>query len=74
MGAFEAARGFLPRPKRAPGRAELAALDIPRMNELHVQLGWRAFATRRGKDIGALAPARFRALTDEAVKSALAGR
>jgi amidase len=74
MGAFETARGFLPRPKRAPGRADLAALDIPRMNELHLQLGWRAFGSRRGKDIGALAPARFRALTDETVKAALAGR
>jgi amidase len=74
MGAFETARGFLPRPKRLPGRAELAALDIPRMNELHLQLGWRAFGSRRGKDIGALSPERFRALTDEAVKSALAGR
>jgi hypothetical protein len=41
---------------------------------LHLQLGWRAFGSRRGKDIGALAPARFRALTEETVKSALAGR
>lgn len=59
---------------RTPGRADLAALDIPRVNELHLQIGWRAFGSRRGKDIGALAPARFRALTEETVKSALARR
>jgi amidase len=74
MGAFETARGPLPRAKRTQGRADLAALDIPRLNELRLQLGWRAFRSRRGKDIGALEPARFRALTQEVVKSALAGR
>ena len=74
MGAFETARGFLPRAKRTPGRSDVATLDIPRLNEMHLQLGWRAFGSRRGKDIGALAPARFRALTEETVKSALAGR
>ena len=74
MGGFETVRGPLPPPKRVQGRADVATLDVPRLNDLHLQLGWSAFRSRRGKDIGALAPAPFRALTDEMVKSALAGR
>jgi amidase len=74
MGAFETARGPLPRAGRVQGRADLAALDIARQNELRLRLGWSAFRSRRGKDIGMLAPGLFRALTDEVVKSALAGR
>ena len=58
---------------RAPGRADLGALDIPRHNELHLRLGWSAFRSRRGSDIGMLAPGLFRALTEETVKSAVAG-
>ncbi len=73
MGAFETVRGPLPRAKRAPGRADLGALDIPRHNELHLRLGWSAFRSRRGSDIGMLAPGLFRALTEETVKSAVAG-
>jgi hypothetical protein len=64
----------LPRARRIPGRADLANLDIARQNELRLRLGWSAFRSRRGTDIGALAPDRFRALTEEAVKSALAAR
>jgi amidase len=74
MGAFETARGPLPRAGRVPGRADLAALDIARQNELRLRLGWSAFRSRRGKDIGMLAPGLFRALTEETVKSAIAGR
>ena len=74
MGAFETARGPLPRPARTFGRADLAALDIARQNELRLRLGWSAFRTRRGKELGALAPERFRALTEELVKAAVAGR
>ena len=74
MGAFETARGPLPRAKRAAGRSDLAALGIPRHNELHLRLGWSAFRSRRGADIGMLAPGLFRALTEEMVKAAVARR
>ena len=74
MGAFETARGPLPRARQTPGRADPAGLDIARQNELRLRLGWRAFRSRRGADIGALAPGRFRALTQEIVQSDLAGR
>jgi amidase len=74
MAAFETARGALPRAKPIPANAALAALGIPRLNELHLQLGWRAFRSRHGTDLGALAPARFRALAEEIVKSALEDR
>src|SRR5258708_5842626 len=60
MGAFEVARGPLPPARRAPGRADLATLGIARQNELRLRLGWSAFHSRHGKDIGALEPARFR--------------
>ena len=60
--------------RTTPARAELAALDIARQNELRLRLGWSAFRSRRGKDLGALAPEKFRALTEEAVKAAVAGR
>ena len=73
MGAFETARGPLPRAAHTPARADLAALDIARQNELRLRLGWSAFRSRRGKDLGALAPDQFRALTEEAVKAAVAG-
>jgi Asp-tRNA(Asn)/Glu-tRNA(Gln) amidotransferase A subunit family amidase len=85
MGAFEGARGPLPEAKRthspvedgalkAPGgRADLAALDIARQNELRLRLGWSAFRSRKGADLGALAPAKFRTLTEELVKAALEG-
>jgi aspartyl-tRNA(Asn)/glutamyl-tRNA(Gln) amidotransferase subunit A len=74
MAAFERARGPLPPARRAPGRADLARLDIARQNELHLRLGWSAFHTRHGTEIGALAPDRFRALAEKLVQSALAGR
>jgi Asp-tRNA(Asn)/Glu-tRNA(Gln) amidotransferase A subunit family amidase len=74
MGAFETVRGPLPRAAHTPARADLAALDIARQNELRLRLGWSAFRSRRGKDLGALAPDKFRALTEEAVKAAVAGR
>jgi hypothetical protein len=71
MAAFEQVRGPFPRPKPIPARADLTALDIPRVNELHLRLGWSAFRTRHGKDLGALAPEKFRALTDEVVQTAV---
>jgi len=74
MAAFESARGPLPRAKRTEGRADLAALPIARQNELRLRLGWSAFHSRHGSDLGALAPEKFRALTEELVNNALAGR
>lgn len=71
MAAFEQARGTLPDAKRGDGNPALAKLDIARQNELRRQLGWRAFQSRRGKDLGALRPERFRVLTDEMVKAAI---
>jgi hypothetical protein len=71
MVAFETARGPFPRAKPIAVNAGLAALGIPRLNELRLQLGWGAFRSRRSTDLGALEPARFRALTDETVRSAL---
>jgi hypothetical protein len=73
MAAFERARGPLPPPPRAPGRADLARLDIARQNELRLRLGWTAFHSRHGADLGALAPSGFRTLAEGLVKSALAG-
>ena len=55
-------------------RGELAAIDIARQNELRLRLGWRAFRSRRGTTLGALAPEKFRALTEELVKSVSSGR
>jgi aspartyl-tRNA(Asn)/glutamyl-tRNA(Gln) amidotransferase subunit A len=74
MAAFEQARGPLPPAKRNDGNPDLAALDIARQNDVRRQLGWRAFQTRHGKDLGALAPDRFRTLTDAIVKSAVKAR
>jgi aspartyl-tRNA(Asn)/glutamyl-tRNA(Gln) amidotransferase subunit A len=74
MGAFEQARGPLPQAKPAPGNRGLAGLNIARQNELRLRLGWTAFRSRRGKGLGDLAPERFRALTETAVKAALQQR
>jgi hypothetical protein len=74
MAAFEAARGPFPQARPIPAREDLTALEIGRQNELRRQLGWSAFRSRRGKDIGALAPDKFRALTEETVNAAIAGR
>ena len=71
LAAYEAARGPFPRPAPAAGNPDLAALDIPRQNALRLRLGWSAYRTRRGNDLGALAPERFRALTEDLVKHAL---
>jgi Asp-tRNA(Asn)/Glu-tRNA(Gln) amidotransferase A subunit family amidase len=74
MAALEQARGPFPKPKPIPVRADLAALDIPRLNELHLRLGWSAFRMRHGEDLGALTPEKFRALTRELVQSAVGKR
>ena len=71
MAAFEQKRGPLPAARRTEGNPALATLDIARQNDIRRQLGWRAFQSRRGKDLGALRPDKFRKLTDEVVKSAL---
>lgn len=43
--------------------------DIPRRSDLHLQLGWSAFKSRRsGSDLGA--PDRFRALTQQILDEA----
>ena len=44
MAAFETARGPFPRAKPIAVNAGLAALGIPGLNELRLQLGWGAFA------------------------------
>lgn len=69
MAHFESAREPLPPPHRPPGRPELGSLSIPELNNLRLRLGWRAFQSRSGKDIGALRPDAFRALTDETIRS-----
>ena len=69
MAAIEVARGPLPSPRRSAAGGELARLDIARQNELRLRLGWRAFHSRRGTDLGALAPDKFRAFTEDLVKS-----
>ena len=74
MAAFETACGPLPWPRRGAGQSDLAAVGIARQNELRLRLGWRAFHSRHGADIGALAPEKFRALTAELVQSASPGR
>ena len=66
--------GPLPRPRRGAGQSDLAAVDIARQNELRLRLGWRAFCSRHGADIGALAPEKFRALTAELLQSGSSGR
>ncbi len=74
MAAFERTRGPLPPARRTPGRADLARLDIARQNELQLRLGWSAFHSRRGTELGQLAPDRFRALTERQLEAAAAGR
>jgi Asp-tRNA(Asn)/Glu-tRNA(Gln) amidotransferase A subunit family amidase len=69
MAHFESARGPLPLPRYSPGRPELLSLSIAEQNNLRLTLGWKAFRSRRGKDIGALRPDRFRALTDETIRA-----
>jgi Asp-tRNA(Asn)/Glu-tRNA(Gln) amidotransferase A subunit family amidase len=69
MAAFETVRGPFPQPKAIPANSDLATLDIPRLNELHLQLGWRAFHSRPGTGLGALTPEKFRTLTQELVQS-----
>jgi aspartyl-tRNA(Asn)/glutamyl-tRNA(Gln) amidotransferase subunit A len=74
MAALEVARGPLPSPRRGAASGALARLDIARQNELRLRLGWRAFHSRRGTDLGALAPDKFRALTEDLVKSVASER
>jgi aspartyl-tRNA(Asn)/glutamyl-tRNA(Gln) amidotransferase subunit A len=74
MAALEVARGPLPSPRRGAASGALARLDIARQNELRLRLGWRAFHSRRGTDLGALAPDKFRALTEDLVKSVASDR
>ena len=74
MAAIEVARGPLPSPRRGAASGDLARLDIARQNELRLRLGWRAFHSRRGTDLGALAPDKFRALTEDLVKSVASER
>jgi Asp-tRNA(Asn)/Glu-tRNA(Gln) amidotransferase A subunit family amidase len=66
---FESLRGPLPLPRRPPGRPELSSLSIAEQNSLRLALGAKAFASRRGTDIGALRPDLFRALTDQTIRS-----
>jgi aspartyl-tRNA(Asn)/glutamyl-tRNA(Gln) amidotransferase subunit A len=69
MAHFEALRGPLPAPPPPAARPDLAALSIPEQNNLRLTLGWRAFQSRRGKDLGDLAADKFRALTDDVIRS-----
>jgi hypothetical protein len=69
MAHFEALRGPLPAPPPPAARPDLAALSIPEQNNLRLTLGWRAFQSSRGKDLGDLAADKFRALTDDVIRS-----
>lgn len=62
--ALEAARGPLPAAPLPPASAGLAALSIAEQNSLRLFLGWSAFRSRSGDDLGDLEPGRFRALVD----------
>ena len=74
MAALEVARGPLPSARRGAASGALARLDIARQNELRLRLGWRAFHSRRGTNLGALAPDKFRTLTEDLVKSVASDR
>jgi hypothetical protein len=69
MAHFEAVRGPLPSPPRPAVRTDFATLSIPEQNNLRLTLGWRAYQSRRGKDLGDLAPDKFRVLTDDVIRS-----
>lgn len=65
--ALEEARGPLPAAPLPPASAALAALGIAEQNSLRLFLGWRAFTSREGEDLGELEPDRFRALVEKTV-------
>ena len=65
--ALEAARGPLPPATEPSARADLAALGIAEQNSLRLFLGWSAFKSRHGKDLGDLEPERFQALVRKTV-------
>ena len=70
MAHYESLRRPLPPPNRPTARAELSALSIPEQNSLRLALGFRAYKSRHGKDdLGALAPEKFRVLTDDTIRS-----
>jgi hypothetical protein len=68
IAAFKNARTVAAGEAKA-GRRQISRLDIAGRNELRLWLGWTPFD--HGAGLGALAPAKFRALTEEVVKSAL---
>lgn len=77
MATFEKARGPLPAPKRSDGNKDLAKLDLARQNEVRHAIGLAAFKSRKAdkkQPLGDLEPARFRALTEETIKSLEAKR
>ncbi|MEB3263100.1 MAG: amidase [Synechococcus sp.] len=71
--ALEAQRGALPlRPATAAlpgaGKPGHGLLGIPAHNSLVSTLGWRAWQSRRGEELGDLEPARFRQLTEAVLR------
>ncbi len=67
--AFEAVRGPLPAAPVPPASPALSALGIAAQNSLRLFVGWSAFRSREGEDLGDLEPVRFRALVERTVQS-----
>ncbi len=67
--ALESARGPLPSAPMPPANPALSALDLAAQNGLRLFLGWSAFKSRNGEDLGDLEPERFRALVQRTVQS-----
>ena len=69
MGAFEALRGAFPAPPAAAARRDMAGFDLSDINNIHLEIGYRAFRSRKSRAQGDLAPDRFRALTDDVIRA-----
>jgi Asp-tRNA(Asn)/Glu-tRNA(Gln) amidotransferase A subunit family amidase len=65
--ALEQVRGPLPAAPKPAANPALATLGIAGQNSLRVFLGWSAFKSRKGEDLGDLEAGRFRALVEGAI-------
>jgi aspartyl-tRNA(Asn)/glutamyl-tRNA(Gln) amidotransferase subunit A len=65
--ALEAARGPLPAAPMPAASPALSALGIAEQNSLRLFIGWSAFKSRSGENLGDLEPRRFRALVETLV-------